>query len=46
MKVRHTVVIEATCPINGDPYRYVADVDVWPGGFILCEDVLAVQPQR
>lgn len=41
MKVRHTVVIESTCPINGDPDRYVADVSVWPGGFLACEDVLA-----
>jgi hypothetical protein len=41
MKVRHTVVVESTCPINGDADRYVADVAVWPGGFIICEDVLA-----
>lgn len=45
MKVRHTVVVESICPVNGDSDRYIADVDVWPGGFILCEDVLAaVQP--
>lgn len=41
MKVRHTILIESTCPINGDPDRYVGDVDVWPGGFVPCEDVLA-----
>lgn len=41
MKVRHTVLIESICPVNGDSDRYVADVAVWPGGFILCEDVLA-----
>lgn len=41
MKVRHRVVVESICPINGDPDRYIADVDVWPGGLILCEEVLA-----
>jgi hypothetical protein len=41
MKVRHRVVVESLCPINGDADRYIADVSVWPGGFLACEAVLA-----
>ena len=38
MRVRHRVVIEATCPVNGDPDRYVCDV--YPVTLLYCETVM------
>jgi hypothetical protein len=37
MRVRHRIVIDAVCPVNGDPDTYVCDV--YPLTLLFCETV-------
>lgn len=38
MKVRHRYMLNATCPVNGDPDRYTVDAFVTEG-VLYCEQV-------
>jgi hypothetical protein len=37
MRVRHRILVDAVCPVNGDPDRYVCDV--YPLTLLYCETV-------
>ncbi len=38
MRVRHRIFINAVCPVNGDPDRYVCDV--FPSTLLFCETIV------